>query len=101
MRTLFFELNGHPREVRGARPAPRPSRPPARAKADKDNLHHLGSPMPGTVVEVKVAEAGDEIKEGDKLIVLEAMKMEMTRRLAHRRRHQGDHRQAQGPRRRR
>ena len=49
----------------------------ARPKADKDNLHHLGSPMPGTVVEVKAA-AGDEVKEGDKLVVLEAMKMEMT-----------------------
>ena len=76
MRTLFFELNGHPREVEvldqrlGKEVAARP-------KADKDNLHHLGSPMPGTVVEVKAA-AGDEVKEGDKLVVLEAMKMEMT-----------------------
>jgi pyruvate carboxylase len=75
-RTLFFELNGHPREVEvldkklGKAVAARP-------KADKDNLHHLGSPMPGTVVEVK-AKAGDEVKEGDKLVVLEAMKMEMT-----------------------
>ncbi len=100
MRTLFFDLNGHPREVEvldstlgkaGGR----------RAKADKDNLHHLGSPMPGTVVEVKVAKAGDEIKEGDKLIVLEAMKMEMTVASPHRRRHQGDHGQGQGSRRRR
>ena len=76
MRTLFFDLNGHPREVevvdnRHAKEAA------ARPKADKDNLHHLGSPMPGTVVEVK-AGAGDEVKEGDKLVVLEAMKMEMT-----------------------
>ncbi|HEY0705469.1 MAG TPA: biotin/lipoyl-containing protein, partial [Polyangia bacterium] len=76
MRTLFFELNGHPREVEvsdvklGKAAATRP-------KADKDNLHHLGSPMPGTVIEVK-AKAGDEVKEGDKIIVLEAMKMEMT-----------------------
>ncbi len=76
VRTLFFDLNGHPREVEvldkrlGKEVAARP-------KADKDNLHHLGSPMPGTVVEVKAA-AGDEVKEGDKLVVLEAMKMEMT-----------------------
>jgi pyruvate carboxylase len=76
VRTLFFDLNGHPREVEvvdhryGKEIAARP-------KADKDNLHHLGSPMPGTVVEVK-AGAGDEVKEGDKLVVLEAMKMEMT-----------------------
>jgi pyruvate carboxylase len=76
MRSLFFELNGHPREVQvidkrfGKEVAARP-------KADKDNLHHLGSPMPGMVVEVKVA-PGQEVKEGDKLVVLEAMKMEMT-----------------------
>jgi pyruvate carboxylase len=76
MRTLFFDLNGHPREVEVL--DHRFGKPSAiRPKADKDNLHHLGSPMPGTVVEVKV-QAGDEIKEGDKLIVLEAMKMEMT-----------------------
>jgi pyruvate carboxylase len=76
LRTLFFELNGHPREVQVS--DPRFGKPAAaRPKADKDNLHHLGSPMPGTVVEVKVQE-GAEIKEGDKLIVLEAMKMEMT-----------------------
>jgi pyruvate carboxylase len=75
-RSLNFELNGHPREIKvidkkfGKEVAARP-------KADKDNLHHLGSPMPGMVVEVKVV-AGQEVKEGDKLVVLEAMKMEMT-----------------------
>jgi pyruvate carboxylase len=76
VRTLFFELNGHPREVQVVdRKVGKDI--PARPKADKDNLHHLGSPMPGSVVEVKV-KPGDEVKEGDKLIVLEAMKMEMT-----------------------
>jgi pyruvate carboxylase len=76
MRTVFFELNGHPREVQvfdkglGIERSVRP-------KADKDNLHHLGAPMPGTVIDVKVS-PGDEVKEGDKLVVLEAMKMEMT-----------------------
>jgi pyruvate carboxylase len=76
VRSLFFELNGHPREVQvvdkrfGKEVATRP-------KADKDNLHHLGSPMPGMVVQVEVA-PGQQVKEGDKLVVLEAMKMEMT-----------------------
>jgi pyruvate carboxylase len=74
-RTLFFELNGHPREV-SVLDLKLAKEAPARPKADRDNLHHLGASMPGTVVEVKV-KAGDEIKEGDKLIVLEAMKMEM------------------------
>ena len=41
------------------------------SKKDKDVV----SPMPGRVVEVFVS-AGDSIKEGDGLVVLEAMKME-------------------------
>jgi biotin carboxyl carrier protein len=36
----------------------------------------LASPMPATVIGVKVA-AGDSITRGDVLIVLEAMKMEL------------------------
>jgi pyruvate carboxylase len=75
-RTLFFELNGHPREVQvvdrslGIEVQARP-------KADPDNLHHLGSPMPGMVVDVKV-KPGQSVAEHEKLVVLEAMKMEMT-----------------------
>src|SRR5262249_9229343 len=75
-RTLFFELNGHPREVtvvdRSLSVAVK-----RRPKADPENLHHLGSPMPGMVVDVKVR-PGQEVREHDKLVVLEAMKMEMT-----------------------
>ena len=75
-RSLFFELNGHPREVQVVdRKLGKAA--PVRPKADKDNLHHLGSPMPGMVVEVKVT-AGQAVQEGDQLMVLEAMKMEMT-----------------------
>jgi len=76
VRTVFFEMNGHPREVQtidrtlGIASVARP-------KSDPGNLHHLGAPMPGSVVEVKV-KAGQSVNEGDKLLVLEAMKMEMT-----------------------
>ncbi len=38
-------------------------------------VKELKAPMPGLVLDVPVKE-GDEIKEGDKLLVLEAMKME-------------------------
>jgi pyruvate carboxylase len=75
-RSLFFELNGHPREVLVV-DRKLGKEAPSRPKADKDNLHHLGSPMPGMVVEVAVT-PGQPVEEGDKLVVLEAMKMEMT-----------------------
>ncbi|RMH55325.1 MAG: pyruvate carboxylase [Candidatus Hydrogenedentota bacterium] len=73
-RTLFFELNGHPRDVRvfdRSRGEPKKERP----KADPDNLHQLGSPLPGRVIQVK-AEAGAKVAKGETLFVLEAMKME-------------------------
>ena len=37
----------------------------------------IKAPMPGLILDVQVAE-GDEVKEGDYLLVLEAMKMENT-----------------------
>jgi biotin carboxyl carrier protein len=38
-------------------------------------LKELKAPMPGLILEIKV-EAGSEVKKGDPLLVLEAMKME-------------------------
>jgi pyruvate carboxylase len=73
-RTIFFELNGHPRDVKVAdhrTEATTTKRP----KADPDNLHQLGAPMPGRVVQALVKE-GQEVQKGDALFVLEAMKME-------------------------
>ena len=46
-------------------------------KADSSNPNHLGSTMPAMVVTVSV-KAGDTVKKGQKLLVLEAMKMETT-----------------------
>ena len=44
-------------------------------KSASQKVSEVKSPMPGLVLEVKV-KPGDEIKEGDALMVLEAMKME-------------------------
>lgn len=41
----------------------------------KKSVKELKAPMPGLVLEIKV-QAGDQVKEGDALVVLEAMKME-------------------------
>lgn len=40
-------------------------------------INNIKAPMPGLILDVQVKE-GDEVKEGDYLLVLEAMKMENT-----------------------
>ena len=42
---------------------------------DQEVIEGIDAPMPGAILDVSVKE-GDEVKKGDKLIVLEAMKME-------------------------
>jgi propionyl-CoA carboxylase alpha chain len=49
------------------------------AKAPPDTSRHLLAPMPGLLVSVAV-KPGDEVKAGEELAVLEAMKMENTLR---------------------
>ena len=51
-----------------AAPAPAPAAPAAGAEV-------ISSPMPGTILSINV-EAGKNVKKGDVLVVLEAMKME-------------------------
>ena len=55
-----------------AAPAPAPA--PAPAAAPADGLK-ITAPMPGTILDVKVA-AGQAVKKGDIIVILEAMKME-------------------------
>lgn len=43
--------------------------------ADTDNKLEIGASIPGTIIKVLV-KAGDTVKEGDSLLVVEAMKME-------------------------
>ena len=73
-RALFFELNGMPRESVVADHSLKSTSKAARVKGDPANPHQASAPMPGMVTELAVS-IGQEVKEGEKLIVLEAMKM--------------------------
>jgi pyruvate carboxylase len=73
-RTVFFELNGQPREVtvidRSVAVAAEP-----RPKADPGNPGHVAAPMPGKVSAIAVRK-GQPVKVGQHLFSMEAMKME-------------------------
>jgi len=49
----------------------------ARQKADPAIPGHVGAPIPGAVSTLSV-ELGEEVKKGDRLLVMEAMKMQST-----------------------
>lgn len=75
-RTVFFELNGQPREISVLDHSLDGDIVEA-VKADAGNPAHIGASMPGMVVTVAV-QVGDTVKKGQKLLTLEAMKMETT-----------------------
>lgn len=75
-RTVFFELNGQPREITVV-DASIETKGVAAVKADPANPCHVGASMPGMVVTVTV-KPGDSVSRGQKLLSLEAMKMETT-----------------------
>jgi len=74
MRTIFYELNGQPREVKVADRSLEASTR-KHPKADADNPHHIAAPMPGKVSTVAVIK-GQLVKAGERLLSIEAMKME-------------------------
>lgn len=92
-RSVFFELNGVPREVRVLDKKANPKGNAGKArKADKGNVRrfshgcvfncahvrqdtHVASSMPGTLVKLSVKE-GQSVQKGAPLAMLSAMKME-------------------------
>jgi glutaconyl-CoA decarboxylase len=58
-----------------AAPAAAPAAPAPAAPAAAPTGKTVSSPMPGTILDIRV-KAGDSVKNGDVLVILEAMKME-------------------------
>ncbi len=76
-RQVFFELNGQPREVSVIDRSVSAESAVRRVKAEPGNPTHVAAPMPGAVVAVAIT-VGEEVVAGQKLLTLEAMKMETT-----------------------
>ncbi len=75
-RHVFFELNGIPRSVTVVDRSIEGDVIKAE-KSDSGNPNHVGAAMPGMVVTLAV-QPGDPVKAGQKLLVIEAMKMQTT-----------------------
>ncbi|CDK28262.1 unnamed protein product [Kuraishia capsulata CBS 1993] len=74
-REVYFELNGEMRKVT-VEDKTAAIETITRPKADAHNPNEVGAPMAGVVIEVRV-HPGTEVKKGDPVCVLSAMKMEM------------------------
>jgi pyruvate carboxylase len=75
-RTAFFELNGQPREVR-VRDRSLQVQAVDREFADPAQPGQVGAPIPGAVTSIAV-ELNQRVAQGEKLLVMEAMKMQTT-----------------------
>ena len=73
-RTLFYEVNGEPRNITVADKSS-PSKVKKHPKADAGDPYQVGSPMPGMIVQMCVRQ-GETVKKDDKLFIIEAMKLE-------------------------
>ena len=75
-RTLSFELNGMAREAYVADRKITPSSK-ARPKADIADPLQIGAPIPGLIASIAVT-VGKKVAKGEKLLMMEAMKMQTT-----------------------
>jgi pyruvate carboxylase len=75
-RIVSFELNGMPREAAIADRSVQP-KVKSRVKADPANPLQVGAPIPGLITALSVG-VGAKVAKGDKLLTLEAMKMQTT-----------------------
>ncbi len=75
-RAVNFELNGMARQLAIVDKAVKPTMK-ARLKADPAKANEVGAPIPGLVTVLSVS-VGAKVAKGDKLLTLEAMKMQTT-----------------------
>jgi len=73
-RTVTYELNGMAREVLIADKS-LAAKTKARAKADLADPHQIAAPIPGLIVTMN-ASVGAKVAKGDRLFMMEAMKMQ-------------------------
>jgi len=75
-RTVTYELNGMTREafILDKSIAPKAK---SRPKAELGDLMHVGAPIPGLIAAIAVS-VGQKVAKGDKLLMMEAMKMQTT-----------------------
>lgn len=74
MSSIFFELNGQPRTIEVLDQNFIKSSI-SKIKVDNSNKDQVGSPLPGQVAQLFVRE-GNKVIKGDKILIIEAMKME-------------------------
>ena len=73
---VFFEVNGQPRTIEIIDDK-FDSSIIQKIKADEKNTNHVASPLPGQISQIFIKNE-DKVIKGDKLLVIEAMKMETT-----------------------
>jgi len=75
-RIVSFEFNGMPREATAVDRSLK-TKAAARSKADASKSNEVGAPIPGMVSSLDVG-VGARVAKGDKILTLEAMKMQTT-----------------------